>query len=354
MSEKPFDQLKCRASSDWGNISNARSASYDTLKKLQALEFFPETDSNDPNLNVQIVVNGSLARGEWTSGSDVDWHLLVDGPANPQHLKLAQGIGSLIETHFPRPNPSGAFGKMSSSHELMHWIGGPNDSNENLTRRMLLLLESFAIPEPANRIVLDRVTKHVLRRYIDLDPSVSRLNSTEPIIPRFLLNDVVRYWRTIAVDYAAKKWEYSGKWALRNAKLRMSRKMIFAKGLLMCLKCASLPDRPTPKEMDAAVIQHCEDYAAISAIDVMARHLLEVSNIDLAKKLFDAYDGFLSVIDDEGKRKELAELDFHSAEKNSIFQAVRDYGRVFQSGLSQLFFDEDNGLAELTKEYGVF
>ena len=39
--------------------------------------------------------------------------------------------------------------------------------------------------------------------------------------PRFLLNDVIRYWRTICVDYVGKERGGAGeKWALRNLKLR--------------------------------------------------------------------------------------------------------------------------------------
>jgi len=52
----------------------------------------------------------------------------------------------------------------------------------------------------------------------------------EEDVPRFLLNDLARYWRTMAVDYQAKVWKRhdSAGWALRYLKLRMSRKLTYA------------------------------------------------------------------------------------------------------------------------------
>ena len=352
---KAFETLKSKVEKDWNNITGARALSHQKLKELSSIEFFRETGPGDKHLNIQIVVYGSFARGELTAKSDIDWTLLVDGPADPEHSQIAQRIGSLLEENgFGRPSPDGAFGSMAGSHELIHLIGGRRDTNENMTRRMLLLLESLVLPDPSDKVILSRVIRQILRRYIDCDPSVSRMNSTQPKVPRFLLNDVVRYWRTMAVDYAAKKWEKEGKWALRNAKLRMSRKLIFVKGLLLCLKCQSLPKQDSVKETDAKIIEHCERIAGLSAIDVLSEHLLELDALDIAKELFGAYDGFLEILSNEEKRTHLETLRFDNAEKDGVFQEVRDFGKRFQAGLSKLFFDESNGLAELTKEYGVF
>jgi hypothetical protein len=39
----------------------------------------------------------------------------------------------------------GLFGSMAFSHDLVHQIGGEDDTNRNTTRRILLLLESKVI-----------------------------------------------------------------------------------------------------------------------------------------------------------------------------------------------------------------
>jgi predicted nucleotidyltransferase len=44
-----------------------------------------------------VVVFGSLARDEFTDGSDIDWTLLIDGYADPQHLNVAREIRALVQ-----------------------------------------------------------------------------------------------------------------------------------------------------------------------------------------------------------------------------------------------------------------
>ena len=58
------------------------------------------------------------------------------------------------------------------------------------------------------------------------------------------MNDVVRFWRTMTVDYAAKVIERDREgWALRNAKLRFSRKLIFVTGMLLAYEVGLNPHR---------------------------------------------------------------------------------------------------------------
>jgi len=87
--------------------------------------------------DTSIVVFGSVARQEFTSSSDLDWILLIDGQSIPEHKEQERNVErALVAKEFIEPGKSGAFGKMIGSHGLIHNIGGEDDLNSNTTRRV--------------------------------------------------------------------------------------------------------------------------------------------------------------------------------------------------------------------------
>jgi hypothetical protein len=54
-------------------------------------------------------------------------------------------LNYLHEDKFKAPGQTGTFGNMAFSHDIIHQIGGQNDSNKNTTQRILLLLESVEL-----------------------------------------------------------------------------------------------------------------------------------------------------------------------------------------------------------------
>jgi hypothetical protein len=303
-----------------------------------------------------LVVFGSLARCELTAGSDVDWTLLVDGAADPYHQDAAHRIGSRMrEKQLTAPAAGGPFGSLTFSHDLIHNIGGEDDTNHNTTQRLLLLLESLPL---GNARAYERVVGNVLARYVEED--IVSPGDTPFRVPRFLQNDVSRYWRTMAVDFAHKRRVRGAKgWALRNAKLRMSRKLLYAAGLLTCFSCDSIfraRSRSQPWHDARQVVDHLSGMVGMAPLDIVANVVLDYFGelSGAAERLFGVYDEFLGVLHDPQRRKHLDTLAPSQADTDTEYQRVRVMATRFQDALTEIFFHRDTPLRELTIRYGVF
>ncbi len=302
-----FMKIMANAGVNWKEILCAAETA---MKKQEQIQQILQGDGPLDNADTSFVVFGSLARDEWTQGSDVDWTLLIDGQANPEHLKIAQSIGKkLKDNNFPPPGPTGVFGNLSFSHEIIHQIGGQNDTNRNTTQRILLILESIPLGTPD--MAFTRVISGVLDRYLEDDPSSEKL-------PRFLLNDVVRFWRTIAVDFASKQRDRGGQgWGLRNAKLRMSRKLVFAAGMLLCFNSRIHANAKQGESASKPILEHLRKNYQVTPLEVVAGACagLQESGVNTAKKIFSAYDAFLGILNDSAKRDSLKDLEAANADK---------------------------------------
>jgi len=340
-----------------------RAASKATREKLD--ELLTAKIGKYASEDTSVVVFGSLARSEWTSRSDLDWTYLIDGQANSDHLRIAQEIHKVIGDHpelFRPPGQTGTFGNMAFSHEIIHQIGGQHDTNKNTTQRILLLLESAAIGR--NVQAHDRVLRGVINRYLEEDTHLLSHDLKSYRVPRFLLNDIVRFWRTMAVDFASKQRDRAGAgWGLRNAKLRMSRKLIFASGLLICFSANIDPDLQKKISTDTSIENDAIKLNLVNYIRALVRltplETLDrtVKNCDvsaqIAEQLFSAYAEFLSMLSDEATRKALDDLRAKDSRTNETFGRIRKISEQFEVALGEIFF-RNSRLAPLTRKYGVF
>ena len=353
--ESQLHSLERHLAVEWPSIKKAHYATLAMRKGLSDL--FGKLRASDTT----VVLFGSVARYEVTSNSDVDWILLLDGSATPEHRSLATEVeATLVNNKYIKPGSSGIFGTFVGSHDLVHKIGGEDDSNSNTTRRVLLLLESLPL---GDREAYDRVRKQILRRYIEDDRGLTH-SSGDIRVPRFLLNDLTRYWRTVTVDFVYKQVADSDKkWAIRNAKLRMSRKLVFAAGLLRCFFCdfdeAAAEARESlkaPTREVAFLLRYLEDQFDLSPLETVARACLSLDiKKETVRNIFDSYDKFLAVLDDQGKRKELEEAHSHDDLRASkAWDEVRNMTRPFHHGLVDLFLTDDIRLRDLTMQYGIF
>jgi hypothetical protein len=284
---------------------------------------------------------------------------LIDGGANSDHLLIAQKIRKILEeANYQEPGPTGTFGNMAFSHDIIHQIGGQNDTNRNTSQRILLLLESCAIG--LRNEAYERVIRGVINRYLEEDNHLLDRDSKRYRVPRFLLNDIVRFWRTMAVDFASKQRDRAGKgWGLRNAKLRMSSKLIFASGLLVCFSANLDPELNTKISTDKndiklKLVNHIRAYVRMTPLEILRRSAEQYGvPEEIVKDLFGAYLRFLNLLNDTNSRHALDSLKSEDSRTDATFQEVREIGGVFENCLDNIFF-ENKLVAPLIRKYGVF
>ena len=286
----------------------------------------------DPGASV--VLFGSWGRGELTRRSDDDWALLVDGAeraVEPDPAALRAALGG---EGARGPGRSGVFGGRIFCDDLLSRIGLDADSNANLTRRMLLMLESQPV---AGDAVHRRCWERVLDGYL--------VDADRPYRPpRFFLNDLIRYWRTICVDFVGKEREGGEKWGIRNAKLRTSRKVLFAAGLVPLLQTHRF-GRAERRDYLAAQL-------AAPATDRLAAAFLDCDARDAGVRALSAYDRWLGVLDDPERRAELESLAKETAHESAVFRDVRRHATELHRGLLVLLFDTP--LLPHVREHGIF
>lgn len=200
-----------------------------------------------------IYATGSYGRLEAWEGSDIDVFYLYEGhPAKPlSRLTLIRVSALLIEVSeamgFPPFSGDGRYLDVHYLDLMEEVLGSPEDDGLNaFTARMLLLLESRPIyGEALYHSFLERVAGFYFRDFAD---------HRESFEPTFLLNDILRFWRTLTLNYEHGRYEITllpeprraeakAESALKNYKLKVSR-LATCFSMVLHLASVSPPLRP--------------------------------------------------------------------------------------------------------------
>jgi hypothetical protein len=181
-----------------------------------------------------IFAAGSYGRFEASAHSDIDVFFIMqdlDSGDPPRELDdfnlrrmrvLAGVIRAADAMTFPNFSNDGEFLDIFRLSDILQSLGGRHDDYRNhFTARLLLLLEGkplFGYEQHA--VILDRVIDSYLRDYED-HPINFR--------PTFLVNDIMRFWKTLCLNYEHRRNQPAGdelrrrRQKIKNFKLKFSR-----------------------------------------------------------------------------------------------------------------------------------
>lgn len=282
-----------------------------------------------------IYITGSYGReealvtGDPAADSDLDLFFLYGGDAPELGLPRTTWFrvaGQLIDIAdalgFPPFSGDARYLEVHDVRHMLDVLGSPRDDSVNaFTARMLLLMESHPV---VNAALYDELVARIVGFYFD-----DAREHGATFRPTYLLNDVLRFWRTLTLNYEHRRRERfaaagtdeallhkaRAKTALANFKLGFSR-------LSTCFSLiVPLASAPTPVTR--------EDVLAMTRQSPVARW--EAVPHRLVPELLDLYAWFLEVTGDKDHTATFASAQWRRTARERehrfgelVFEILRD------------------------------
>ena len=244
------------------------------------------------NRRVAVFCGGSLARLEIGAKSDLDLFVTADTADKPTvdlrsrlfEIELLSQLMKISESQgFPPFSSDGEYLKIYFMEALKSRTGSRYDDSENLfTVRILLMLESRWI---ANEDIYNQHLNEILEHYF------RDWKETKPFKPLFLLNDLLRYWRTMCLNYEERRNDTNRPFRKKNVNLKFSR--------MLTVFCTVLPlitaSRATTTRDET--IRMLREICSKTPLQRLAQGLDQLESRELAdrwKEILDIYGEFLS------------------------------------------------------------
>lgn len=326
--EEVFDSdVLSRYSSIKKNYNHSKEVTEQLVSKLS--EKIDLADTSD----ISAVIFGSYARLDASPVSDLD-HLIVVRKDDTDQTKLKEALAStLTELNIPMPNPDGVFNGEVVTESLIENVGSFSDDYRTMSQRLLFLLESRQI---FGQRLYDELIADLLRFYGKDVVDDPRKNYV------FLLNDLIRYFRTICVNYAYTKSTDEKKWPLRNVKLRHSRVVMYASliamlGVLSTYRGADINER-------------LREFIVLTPLQRLHRAYLEAGDTGFYK-IAGYYDVFLSHLNNGDTRKALTEISYDDRYSHTEFIVLKTNSDALSAELSRFFLDRRGSWSDRFFEY---
>ena len=306
---KGHTALAARANNSQGRLQKVRDG-------------FNSCASQFTRYSASVYCAGSLGRGDVGNKSDLDLFLVTtrgeERRKSLQEIRLLAHAISVNETlkYGPFSN-DGQYLKVYSLDKMLHSLGAPSDDSENLfTARMLMLLESKCV---CNDKIYNESIKKIINHYF------RDYRGKQSFRPLFLLNDLLRYWRTLCLNYEQIRDHPDRPWRKKNINLKFSR-MLTVFGTVLPIVIS---------EMNSA--NEVRQLVSLSPHERLAQGLNKLDDNSLLEEydgFLDDYEAFLSLKESMGNAGALTDQELDSKTRESakrfsdFFYKVATHNRV--------------------------
>lgn len=203
-----------------------------SISKLREYDFALGDARSKFGRRACVYVTGSFGRLEAGPKSDLDLYIVTDSTVEQNESserKIIRALNGLDEIKlkyhlikasedkgFPPFDGDGKYLQVHTIPDFTENLGSPeDDSKGTLTARLLMLLESRSVlGNDFYKQTIDAVIAAYFRDY---------QQNADRFIPAFLINDIMRMWRTFCVNYEYYRNSKNKKSRIKNFKLRYSR-----------------------------------------------------------------------------------------------------------------------------------
>jgi predicted nucleotidyltransferase len=272
-----------------------------------------------------VYLIGSYGRGEASEYSDLDLFIVGGGTKEERELKNLNEIlikAELIEAtrklKFPEFSGDGEYLTHYTVDDLVETLGTRDDDKTNtFTARLLLLLESRPLLE--ENFYSDVISKVIAAYWKDYESHES------DFVPAFLVNDILRLWRTFCVNYEAgtknenETPDQKAKRKLKNYKLKHSRLLTCYSALVYLM--AVMAERGTVSQNDA---KHMVSLAPTKRLEWLKTQTKDINLSRRVDTILSLYKTFLERTD-APKNELIAKLEDPN-ESQDAFEKAKNFG----------------------------
>jgi predicted nucleotidyltransferase len=248
-----------------------------------------------------VYATGSFGRLEASEHSDIDLFIVsLHDEQNGKPVDLLTKLDEILvqseliraakKLEFPPFSQDGRFLHHHMAKRLIDATGDQRDDYENtFTARLLLLLESRPlVGEAVHKAVIDDVIAKYWREFS---------GHSDQFMPGFLANDILRYWRTLCLNYEAATVEPKpaelapqkrAKRKVKNYKLKHSRMLTCYSALLQLLSVYSAKNTVT-----VADVQQLVRLTPTERVEFVGQNFANEEVASLIREFLEKYEQFL-------------------------------------------------------------